>query len=136
MSSVFVDTSAWYALADRGDTYNRPATRRLRRLVKERVLLVTTNHVLGETYTLLRGRLGFSAAQGFLARTRTSALTRRVFVPESWEEAADDLLAQYSDQEFSYVDATSFIAMRRLALSEAFTFDYHFTTAGFALVGD
>lgn len=136
MSSVFVDTSAWYALADHGDTYNRTATRRLRRLVKEQVVLVTTNHVLGETYTLLRGRLGFGAAQGFLTRARTSALTRRVFVPEPWEEAAEDLLAQYSGQEFSYVDATSFIAMRRLVLSEAFTFDHHFTVAGFTLLGD
>jgi uncharacterized protein len=136
MSSVFEDTSAWYALADRGDTYNAAATRRLRRLVGERTVLVTTNHVIAETYTLLRGRLGFGPAQAFLTRTQTSALTRRVFVPEAWEDATEDLLRQYSDQEFSYVDATSFVAMRRLRLGEAFTFDHHFAVAGFVLLAD
>jgi predicted nucleic acid-binding protein len=102
--------------------------------VGEQRVLVTTNHVIGETYTLLRSRLGFDAAQGFMARTRASALTRRVFVPESWEAAAEDLLGRYSDQDFSYVDAISFVAMRRLALSEAFTFDHRFTVAGFTLL--
>ncbi|MBI4491668.1 MAG: hypothetical protein HY690_02615 [Chloroflexi bacterium] len=57
-------------------------------------------------------------------------------VPESWEETAEELLAQHDDQDFSYVDATSFVAMRRLGLQDAFAFDHHFAILGFALVGD
>jgi predicted nucleic acid-binding protein len=60
---------------------------------------------------------------------------RRVFVSDEWEQAAEALLAQYADHPFSYVDATSFIAMRRLGLAEAFTYDHHFLVSGFRLVG-
>jgi predicted nucleic acid-binding protein len=133
---TFVDTSAWYAITDPKDTNHQQATERLRRLSASRRTFITTNHVVSETYTLLRSRLGFSAAQQFLQRTRASALTRRVFVPEAWEEAAEDLLRQYDDQDFSYVDATSFIAMRRLEIQEALAFDHHFTVLGFIVPGD
>jgi predicted nucleic acid-binding protein len=43
-------------------------------------------------------------------------------------------LAQYDDQAFSYVDATSFVTMRRLGIQEALTFDRDFVIAGFTLV--
>ena len=132
--SVFVDSSAWYALADADDAYHRRAADSIRRVLTERRTLTTTNHVVGETYTLLRARLGFTPAQQFLARVRSSQHTQRVFVPESWEDAAEDLLARYADQDFSYVDATSFVAMRRLNLDEVLAFDHHFAILGFTLV--
>ena len=44
------------------------------------------------------------------------------------------LLEKYSDKEWSLVDATSFIVMRRLGITEAFTTDYHFVQAGFLRV--
>jgi uncharacterized protein len=133
--AIFVDTSAWYALADRGDTYHAPAVAIATRLRRTRAKLLTTNHVAGETYTLLRVRLGHAVAHDFVRRLRASTDTERAFVPEAWEEAAEALLGQYADQDFSYVDATSFVTMRRLSLTEAFAFDHHFAVAGFALVG-
>lgn len=51
--AVFVDTSAWYALADAGDVHHVEAAGLLRRLTSERRRLVTTNGIVGETYTLL-----------------------------------------------------------------------------------
>jgi predicted nucleic acid-binding protein len=134
--TVFVDTSAWYAIADRGDERHDEAAQTLDRLLRERFTLLTTNHVVGESYTLLRIRLGARAAQEFLRRTRISLSTRRVFVPEAWEEVAEELLIQYADHAFSYVDATSFVTMRRLDLREAFAFDRHFVAAGFALLSE
>ena len=133
-NAVFVDTSAWYALADARDERHAAAVQTLRQLAAARRMVCTTNHVAGETYTLLRVRLGFEAAQAALQRMRESRMVERVFVPEEWEVEAERLLAQYADQDFSYVDATSFIAMRRLGLTSAFAFDHHFTVAGFHLV--
>lgn len=132
--AVFVDTSAWFALTDAGDTDHAAAQRAFRRLAAEGRRLCTTNHVVGETYTLLRMRLGDGPAHGFLAGARDTRRIERVFVEAEWETAAEELLAQYADQDFSYVDATSFIAMRRLALHEAFAFDHHFVVAGFRLL--
>jgi len=97
---------------------------------------VTTNLVVAETYSLLRARVGARPSLDFLTRIRRSPTTRRVQVTEDWEGAAEELLAQYEDQTFSYVDATSFIAMRRLRLTTAFAFDHHFVVAGFELFGE
>jgi predicted nucleic acid-binding protein len=61
---------------------------------------------------------------------------QRVFVLAEWEGAAEELLLQYQDQDFSYVDATSFVTMRRLSIGEAFTFDRHFAAAGFTILDE
>lgn len=134
--AVFVDTSAWFALLDADDHDHAAALRRFRRATNQQRPLVSTNHVLGETYTLTRRRLGNRAALAFLQQTRGDPLVQRVFVPETWEEEAQWLLARYDDQPFSYVDATSFVAMRQLRIQEALTFDRDFLVAGFVLVGD
>ena len=133
---VFVDTSAWFALGSARDADHAIATRRLRRLADEARPLVTTNHVISESYTLVRRRLGSAAALALLGRLRDSSLVQRTFVPAAWEDEAERLLRQYADQPFSYVDATSFVAMRRLGIREAFAFDNDFVVAGFMLVGD
>lgn len=127
---VFVDTSAWYALVRTQAAEHRVAVEAFERLAAERRRLVTTNHVIAESYTLVLVRAGHAAAQTFLRRVRASPVLARLHVPEAWEEAAEEMLTQFDDQPFSYVDATSFIAMRRLGLSEAFAYDRHFATAG------
>lgn len=132
---VFVDTSAWYAVADSGDANHEVGARVFAGLIGERARLLTTNHVVGETYTLLRVRLGGTAAHAFLRSIRASGQAQRVFVPPEWEGAAEELLLHYVDQDFSYVDATSFVTMRRLSIQDAFTFDRHFSVAGFSTVG-
>jgi len=45
--------------------------------------------------------------------------------------AAFNLLQQYEDQRISLTDAISFKIMEERAFREAFTFDSHFSTAGF-----
>ena len=61
-TSVFVDTSAFYALADRTDRLHSSAVRFVE--TNER-LLVTSNFVVHETVTLIRMRLGHAAAVAF-----------------------------------------------------------------------
>ena len=130
------DSSAWYALLSASDTQHEAARRRFSRLVAARRTVVATNHIVSETYTLLRGRLGSRVALSFLEQIRADPFVRRVQVSEAWEAEAELLLARYHDQRFSYVDATSFVTMRHLGLSEALTFDSDFLIAGFTIVGD
>jgi predicted nucleic acid-binding protein len=103
-------------------------------LSEDGVPIVTTNHVVGESYTLLRTSLGALPATEFLLGLRKARQIEQIFVSESWEESAEDLLQQYGDQPFSYVDATSFVAMRRLGIQTVLAFDQHFATAGFNLL--
>lgn len=134
--TVLADTSGWYALLSARDTEHAAAVRHFGRLAAQRRGIVTTNHVVGETYTLIRRRLGSRAALAFLERIRLDPFVRRVFVPDVWEDEAERLLEQYDDQPFSYVDATSFVAMRHLGIQEALGFDQDFVVAGFILLGD
>jgi len=38
---------------------------------------------------------------------------------------------KYADQKVSFTDCISFAMMKRLQIKQVFTFDYHFSLAGF-----
>ncbi|MFQ5899797.1 MAG: PIN domain-containing protein, partial [Candidatus Methylomirabilia bacterium] len=63
--AIFVDTSAWYALQVTDDEFH-PATAAVFPKILDRYeTLVTSNHVVGETYTLLRTARGFRDRRRF-----------------------------------------------------------------------
>ncbi len=95
--------------------------------------MVTTNHVLGETWTFLRRRLGHTEACRFLAAAESgpAAATRRV------DEGAEQDAWRWSlrhAESYSLLDATSFATMRRMRIQEALAFNGDLGGAGFAEV--
>ena len=68
--TAFVDTGVWYAAADRGDRSNARAQKLLASVAGE---LVTTDHVLVETWRLLAHRMGRHAAERFWEGLRGGA---------------------------------------------------------------
>lgn len=131
METVFVDTGAWLALADRSDAHHKEAVEILRDLHK-RCRLLTTNLVVAESYLLILRTLGHDAAIVFLDSIQGSPRTKKVFSDESLEAAAGEILRKYRDQDFSYADAVSFAVMKQEGITRAFTFDSHFLTLGFS----
>ena len=131
---VFVDTGAWFAVQVPDDEWHGNAVGTLRALLAGAYALVTTNHVVGETYTLLRVVRGHSAAVRFLDYLEETRRLERIFVQQETEARAFRLLRQHADQDFSFVDATSFAVMRTERIRHAFAFDHHFSTAGFLRV--
>jgi len=128
---LFVDTGAWLAVLDPADQYH-PAARSFYRLsIVQGGQFVTTNLVVAETYALIRWRAGHGVAIRFLDLLGASNRLLRVWSTPELEQEAEGILAQFGDQDFSYVDAVSFAAMRAHGLSAAFAFDRHFETAGF-----
>jgi predicted nucleic acid-binding protein len=121
---VFVDTGAWYAIADASDRHHAEA----RRFYLEHApsgRLLTTDLVVSETWTLVSAHLGRSAALKFwdtLRATRTPIVT----IETVDLEAAWRIVHSFSDQDFSFTDCTSFAIMERLGIDEAFAFDGHF----------
>jgi uncharacterized protein len=119
--TAFVDSSAFYAAADRGDSSHA----RARRLLEAETSLVTSDHVLLETWLLLRHRLGRSAAERFWGALRGgAALVESVSLADL--EGAWSIGVDFADQDFSLVDRTSFMVMQRLGLSRAIAFDDDF----------
>jgi predicted nucleic acid-binding protein len=129
---IFVDTSYWIAAATQGDAHH-DAARRLSRSAD--ALLVTTNHVRGETWTFLNRRHGHAQAVAFLDRMSRALRLRIEFVSRELEDEAWRWLRAHDEREYSFVDATSFALMRSLRIREAFAFDSDFTAAGFTELG-
>lgn len=131
LGRVFVDTGAWFALQVIDDQHHPVARDTLPALLDTSRALVTSNLVVGETYTLLRLTKGYREARRFLERLSGSRKLEKVFVGEPLEEDAYTILHRYADHPFSFVDATSFALMRQQRLRYAFAFDAHFRTAGY-----
>ncbi|MDL1961438.1 MAG: hypothetical protein LWX01_07015 [Deltaproteobacteria bacterium] len=60
--TVFVDTSAFYALMDRSDNNFEKAAGLWRSFLEKDFYLQTSNYIIVETLALLQSRLGFEAA--------------------------------------------------------------------------
>ena len=119
--SLFVDTSIWYAAADSSDASNA----RAKAILKAGEPLLTTDHVLVETWTLLRYRIQRNAAERFWEGIRSGvAIIEPVGVADL--EAAWQIGLSYEDQDFSIVDRTSFAVMRRLGIDRVASLDDHF----------
>lgn len=99
-------------------------------------VLVTSNHVRGETWTYLRRRAGDRSAVGFLDALARSSRLRVIHVDETLEAEALGWLRRHDEREYSFVDATSFAAMRALNIREALAFDGDFSAAGFLELRD
>ena len=87
---------------------------------------MTTDHVLLETWTLLRWRLHREAADTFWGGLRTGVASLEV-VGSADLEVAWSIGRDFPDQHFSLVDRTSFAVMVRLGLVRAATFDDDFS---------
>jgi predicted nucleic acid-binding protein len=133
-STIFVDTGAWYALADRTDQHHKRAVKKYPALLRQYPHLTTTNLVVAETYFLVRRVLGHQPAISFLENLSSSPRITKIYSDLTLEFKAETILAKYQDQDFSYTDAVSFAVMRELKIGKAFAFDSHFSTAGFATI--
>lgn len=131
---IFVDTSFWAAWRNRRDPLHERSLRLLS--THSRRELLTTNHVRGETWTLLRGRIGHRLSVAFLDALERSPRTRLVHVSEELEEEALRWLRRRDERPYSFVDATSFAVMRTLGMRDALTFDTDFAVVGFRLLAE
>ncbi len=120
---VFIDTAAFYALADKSDRNHKRAKVVYESLIKEE--LTTTDYVLIECWFLIGNRLGRQAAITFWDGLRSGIVELINVQPQDLDQARK-VIESFPDQDFSLVDATSFAVMEREGIKSAFTFDSHF----------
>lgn len=131
---IFVDSSAWIALADSNDRDHarvRDVARRISR--GEFGKQVTTNYVLAETVTILRRRLGTATAASFARGIDSSHEIETFWLEKVHHLEAVGLMSEYEDKDWSLTDCTSFIVMRALEMKSAFALDQDFIQAGFTV---
>lgn len=131
-AKVFVDTSAFYALASETDAAHRTAQGIHESLKREAAVLTTTSYILLESISLLQRRHGVAAAERF--GEWVSPHVDIVWVTQQDHQASWEYWKRYRSRGLSFVDCSSFVVMESLGVRRAFAFDRQFTSAGFALV--
>jgi len=120
---LFVDTSAWFALANRSD----PDHAKIAPLLQgNRGKLVTTNFVFDETVTICRSRLGLEAAVRVGDALLDTSVVDLIRATPADESEAWDLFRNREDKFYSYTDCVSFAMMRRLGIGTAVALDDEF----------
>ena len=112
----------WFAAAVRRDRGNA----RARAILEGADELLTSDHVLMETWLLLNSRSGRDVAERFWEGLRRGA-ARLEIITTADLESAWNIGVTFADQHFSLVDRTSFAMMERLGIKVAASFDEDFS---------
>ena len=106
MNAIFVDTWAWYALANKRDSEHERAKAIINDITNQNTPLVTTSLVIYESVTLTRYDLGYPAAKKL--RDTLNALVDAdglhvEFLRSNLEIKSWAIFDKYADQDFSFV---------------------------------
>jgi predicted nucleic acid-binding protein len=130
---VFVDSGAWIALALSRDPLHAQARNQWEALKSAGARLQTSVPVVIETFTFLERNANRDVAlvwKDSISQSGTATILpcNLKDLEQSW------VYFKRSDlHKLSAVDATSFVIMKRAKIRVAFTFDHHFSVAGFRL---
>ena len=122
MDYSYVDTSAWVSLADASEASHERVAAALR---ERRGRLLSSDHVLHETWAVMRHRHGFREAETLVGAIRSGIARIEVSGLADLEVAAAIAVA-FPDQDFSLSDRASWAVMERLGVHEAVSLDRDF----------
>jgi predicted nucleic acid-binding protein len=127
--TFFLDTVGLLALWNESDQWHKAASASFAELLASRANIITTTFVLLECGNAA-ARRPYRAAVSRLRQQMEQG--NRLVAPtnEDWE-AAWTAFEKEDQSGAGIVDHISFVVMRRLGVSKAFTNDRHFRTAGF-----
>lgn len=134
MRKVFFDTWGWVAIAHKNDANHEKVFSFYKTFLIKKGIPVTTDYVLSETITLLRGRTDHEGVVLFVSTLMDSAKKGRILLgrinEERWEKAWK-LTKKYNDKPYiSFIDISSFVVMKETKVSEVVTGDKHFEEIG------
>ena len=124
---IFVDTSAWFALAVTWDERHRAAVDWAQ---TNRETMVTTDYVVAETLTLMKVRGAFRRVDAFIDEVSAGKTIGLHRIDERDFQTALTTFRHFSDKDWSFTDCTSKVVMERLGITTAFAFDHHFRQFG------
>lgn len=129
-NGIFVDTSFWKALGDPKDDFHKESKNIWAKIELNRSLIITSNYILDETYTLVRKRCGMDLLLNLKKGILDSQIVKVVRVTAS-DERSGWKWFQNKWSGLSFTDCVTFALMKRLDLKRVATFDQHFEKAGF-----
>ena len=132
MVTIFIDTSAMFALVNSADKDSSAAWDVWKASTERGDEFLTNNYVMVECVALIQNRLGLPVVQRLL--DSVAPLLHIAWVDQDQHEASINHVLSASRRNLSLVDCSAFETMRRLGLDTAFTFDEHFRDEGFKVI--
>jgi len=132
MNAVFVDTGYWLALELANDQNHAAALEHWQAVVADLPHMVTTSYVFDEVVTFFNSRGRHDKAIQVGARLLHSPSVELVQIDEALFYEGWALFQHRPDKDYSLTDCISFVVMNKHNLQLAYTFDDHFTQAGFS----
>jgi predicted nucleic acid-binding protein len=120
--AVLADTNALYAVVDEADEHHERASHDLRKLDREKRLIMVAYPTLLEAHALVLLRLGRAAAREWLALMSDAASVNPEV--EDYRQAMIRLEG-FPDQKITLFDATLAVLSLRMGLP-VWTYDHHF----------
>lgn len=132
---VFVDTSAWVAMGLKKDKVNHArAISFLAKMKEEGAIMVTSDYVLDETFTVLMSRKveldNIVLFQKTLENNMQAGTLRLVSVDDDVFKHAWAEFRRYYEHAVSFTDCTSYVIANRIQADCMFSFDAHFRIMG------
>ena len=132
---MFVDTGAWIAIALTRDPLHVRAVDAWAQISTKGARLHTSVPVMLETFTFLDRHARRDVALAWTDSVDALKGLRVLTCTAAQMKAAWRYFARQDLHKLSAVDATSFVLMADKGIRLAFTFDHHFASTGFRLVG-
>ena len=129
---IFIDTGAFVAMFHFKDR-NFSSAQQMRTDIQTGVYgkMITSNYVLDELITLLKKFLPHKTIVSTIEIIRSSSNIQISWITEKIESITWEYFKKHQDKEYSFTDCTSFVIMDILGIKKAFSYDKHFSQAGF-----
>jgi uncharacterized protein len=126
---IFVDTGFFFPLLSAYDRDHERVRTVFESLRGRRLpdLLLTTNHVVGETITLARARGDHALAVHVGEYLYSEKIARIHWTTPEQERAAFSYLTKHHDKHYSFIDCLSFVVMDAFGITEAWAVDSDFS---------
>lgn len=134
MNHVYVDSSAWLAVADPSDQHHREASQILLGMIRRQTILVTSADALAEAQARVQLKAGDQPATRFnrmMERAQEQGLLQVVPVSAEISRKAWGIFERHHDRLTSLQHCTSSVIAGRLGIRDVFSFADDFGALGF-----
>ena len=130
MEKLFIDTSAFFAIINARDLNHDAALKFFKNDINN-FKVFSSDFIISETLTLIRRKMGSSIAFSWGEKIIQSNFIKILYSDENIFLDSWQTFIKYEDQDFSFIDCTSFLLMRENKIRYCFCFDMHFSVYGY-----
>lgn len=130
--SIFVDTSALFAVIDADDAGHRRAASAWKNLITTDETFVTSSYIVVELFALAQRRLGMNAVRAL--ESDVMPMVEVVWIDADIHRRSVAAFLTVSTKKLSLVDCSSFEVMREYGIRTALTLDRDFSSQGFDVI--